>query len=216
MDLIKIRRFTLGLLRQDTPDESSIAYPEDWLNNVINIGYREMQELTGSIESYVSLAVTDGIQYVAVPADFEAVKQLNYKYSGATGSWPLKPLAFQDFDWSWGGKGRPAAYHIRQDRIYLSPIPNNSTDTLDLYYYTIPAEMTLNTDTPTFPASFHHYLGYYAAYCCKLRDRDPQRAEAFKKEWEEGKKELRIRTLYKRQDQEFPQVRDTYQNDGWY
>lgn len=211
MDLISIRRFTLGLLRQDSPEESGIAYPEDWLNSVINIGYREMQELTGSIESYTSLTLTASTRYVAVPADFESVKQLNYVYDGATNGWPLKPLAFQDFDWTWSGEGRPTHYHVRQDRIYMAPIPNSSDDTLDLFYYTIPSELTANTDTPSIPASFHHYLGHYAAYCCKLRDRDPQRAETFKKEWEDGKKELRIRTLYKRQDQEFPQVRDDYQ-----
>jgi len=215
MNLIQIRNFTYGLLRQDNPEANAVSYPEDWVNQCINIGYREAQELSGNLEGYSSLALTAGTRYVAVPSDFEAVKQLNYVYDGASNSYPMRPLPYQEFDWTWSGQGRPTHYHIRQSRIYMVPIPSSSDDTLDLYYYTIPSELSANTDSPSLPASFHHYLGFYAAYCCKLRDRDPQRADNYKREWEAGKKELRTRTLYLRTEQEFGMVRDDYMEDMW-
>lgn len=204
MDLHAIRNYTYMLLG-DSSAEASEYYPAHFIDEFINAGYREIVEASEDLEKNTTLSVTDGTRYVSLPSDFESVKVLLYR------NYELQFKQFQDFDWlSNSGKGTPMFYAIREQKIWLDPIPHETGTHLTLYYYYIPTALSLNADTPTIPSSFHHYLAYYAAGMAKLGKGDMNRGDYFKGIFEQGKKQLRIRATSRRSNQDFFQVRDEY------
>jgi hypothetical protein len=212
VNFLEIRNQAYFLLREDSPGTGDLAYPQECINQAINAGYRELQEFAGNLESQVSIPVSAQVRFVPLPTDFESVKQLNYVYATTTtqSEWPLDYMQFQNFNWITGLLGRPREYTIRQRRIYLNPIPNNSSDFLNLYYFIVAPTLADNQDIPLISPSFHHLLSYYGAFQGKLRSGDVARADYFRKLWEDGKKRFFIRTKHKQTEQVYPQVRNDW------
>lgn len=205
MTLFDIRNLAYMLVGEDgdsTVDHNS----QHIMNTFINTGLKELQTHSGDIETSTSLTVTSGTDYVAVPSDFLREKEILYK------GLPLLYRPFQEFSWTASTRpsGRPWVYNIRQGRIYLDPIPNETGSNLTLYYYADPAALSLDSDSPTIPSAFHHLPAYFAAAHAKLRHGNLNRGSMLLKIFQAGKEELKQHVLYSRTKNELKHVRDEY------
>lgn len=209
MTLKELVNRTYWLLRADTPEAGDLSYPRQFIVSLINDAIKQMQQESGAVVTSATLDITAGTRTASLPSDFEAAKLVLYRFAGSTNDFPLQRWPLQNFAWPIStGSGMPSYYHIENSLIYLDLTPNDSDASIILYYYSIPTDLSLPESEPSFSASYHHYLPYYAASGCKMRDGRIEQAEQFKKLFEEGKRELRRKVqLEGRNNQDFPQVR---------
>ena len=222
MTLKELVNQTYFLLRHDSPEVGDQDYPYSFVVNLINQAAKEMQIESGALVAKATLDLTTGDREVPLPTDFESAKQVNFVFAGSTSEWPMQRWPLQEFAWPISsGTGMPTHYHIEQDTMYIDLSPADGNASITLYYYTISGDLSLPETSPAFSESFHHYLCYFAAYNCKLRDGNTNQAEYFKRLFEDGKRELRRKTqLEARSNQDFAQVRmDCYAPEDrgyWY
>lgn len=123
--------------------------------------------------------VTGQTEY-SLPADFERALMVELELSGTwRRAMPLPGIGSLPISENTSGltynPGDPV-YYIYGGNIGFRPLTFATGDTIKLWYVYTPTELSADTDTPAFPAKYHHLLKY-GAYATYL-DEDDQHAAA--------------------------------------
>lgn len=114
---------------------------------------------------------TTGRSEYDLPSDFEKMIMVNAQYDGQwTRVLPIPlinnvPVLADTSLYTQYTAAQPGFY-IYGDQLGMIPAALNDTDTIKLWYVYTPAELSADSDTPEFPAKYHHIikLGAYANY----------------------------------------------------
>lgn len=153
---------------QGTWDNSQII---SYINEALGLlSHIVRQEATATI----NLSTTTNSY--ALPSDCleDGLRKVAYNATGALGPVPIKPLDLDEFEkllvnppYTIGGIMFSYYYSVWGGNILLSPYPQQSTDTLTLYYYKTLATLSAATDVPAIPSRFHVALVYFALARCQ-------------------------------------------------
>lgn len=189
----------------------SWEFPDAWPTNTVDSysGFHVRLSFSAGLNAATSISevtlTSVGSRFVTLPSDFRSVKMVTYNKE------KIDYVGFQEFDfYSNANSGYPMYYCIRQDRLYLDPIPNLSGGYLQLWYYAIPAELSGDSDSPVIPVDFHRYLSDYATFKAFQVDGLLDQAQLYYQEFKEGSDRLKKEDLYHRSRQMYKQVRQEW------
>jgi hypothetical protein len=86
-------------------------------------------------------------------------------------------------------------YTTPDNKIGLSPVPDESTYTVRYYYYQTNSDMAANTDTPTVPERFHDVIVNRARYYAHMLRSDVQFAQLALRDYTEGLSRMRVELI---------------------
>ena len=86
-------------------------------------------------------------------------------------------------------------YDTPDNKIGLSPVPDESTYTVRYYYYQTTSDMSANTDTPTIPERFHDVIINRARYYAHMLRSDVQFAQLALRDYSEGLSRMRVELI---------------------
>ena len=86
-------------------------------------------------------------------------------------------------------------YSTPDNKIGLSPVPDESTYTVRYYYYQTNADMATNTDTPTIPERFHDVIVNRARYYAHMLRSDVQFSQLALRDYTEGLSRMRVELI---------------------
>ena len=86
-------------------------------------------------------------------------------------------------------------YSTPDNKIGLSPVPDESTYTVRYYYYQTNTDMSTNTDTPTIPERFHDVIVNRARYYTHMLRSDVQFAQLALRDYTEGLSRMRVELI---------------------
>jgi hypothetical protein len=112
-------------------------------------------------------------QDYVVPTDFLILNRLELVTSGSSpneNKYEIPEMTLNQQDLLWETSGQPAVYVMKKNRISLFPIPDESNQTLRLYYSHRVAEMSADGDTPDVPEEYHEYIALLATKDCFIKD----------------------------------------------
>lgn len=128
-------------------------------------------------------ATIAGTQEYEMPSDFEAVSTVNWNVGGTEQKvWPMADANFRmiaikekDTSQQWTN-AFPGYYLLGRATLGLMPIPQNTGETVTVYYQYSPTELIEDDDVPDFPTRYHHIIKFeaYANYL----DQDDEHAAA--------------------------------------
>lgn len=177
MTLAELRTLTLSWLDDTNAGYFTIPQVDVWLNNA----QKEVQKLLLQAgQNYYmgpcqTTLVVNQSDYV-LPQDFVKLHRLEIVISGVPpfeNTCPIAPITLNQQDLVPNQTGRPQFYFLKKNRIVLWPAPDSAL-TLRLYYSPLVADMTLATDIPNVPYSYHEMLAVLATVDGMLKDqRDP-------------------------------------------
>lgn len=86
-------------------------------------------------------------------------------------------------------------YSTPDNKIGLSPVPDESTYTVRYYYYQTNTDMAANTDNPTIPERFHDVIVNRARYYAHMLRSDVQFAQLALRDYTEGLSRMRVELI---------------------
>lgn len=86
-------------------------------------------------------------------------------------------------------------YSTPDNKIGLSPVPDESTYTVRYYYYQTTSDMAANTDTPTVPERFHDVIVNRARYYAHMLRSDVQFSQLALRDYTEGLSRMRVELI---------------------
>jgi hypothetical protein len=86
-------------------------------------------------------------------------------------------------------------YKTPDQKLGLSPVPDESTYIIRYYYYKTVSDMTANTDTPTIPERFHDVIVNRARYYAHMLRSDVQFSQLALRDYTEGLSRMRIELI---------------------
>ncbi len=86
-------------------------------------------------------------------------------------------------------------YSTPDNKIGLSPVPDESTYTVRYYYYQTNTDMAANTDNPTIPERFHDVIVNRARYYTHMLRSDVQFAQLALRDYTEGLSRMRVELI---------------------
>ena len=86
-------------------------------------------------------------------------------------------------------------YSTPDNKIGLSPVPDESTYTVRYYYYQTNTDMATNTDTPTIPERFHDVIVNRARYYTHMLRSDVQFSQLALRDYTEGLSRMRVELI---------------------
>ena len=86
-------------------------------------------------------------------------------------------------------------YETPDNKIGLSPVPDESTYTVRYYYYKTTSDMAVNTDTPTIPERFHDVIINRARYYSHMLRSDVQFSQLALRDYTEGLSRMRVELI---------------------
>lgn len=107
-----------------------------------------------------------------LPADFKQEHRLELVIAGTNPNETtsaLIPITTMQQDLVPSGVGTPAFYEFRKNRIILRPAPDLALPMRLFYSYEVP-DMTLDSDIPDVPDSYHELIALYAAEIGFIKD----------------------------------------------
>lgn len=136
-----------------------------WLNNAQK---RLQNRLIKAGENYYNklvhtTLVVDQREYV-LPDNFKDLMRLEVVISGTAPNEsvsPLRKITLSQKDLVLGGRGTPLWYNFRRNRLVLLPAPDTALTMRMEYAYQV-ADMTLDSDIPDVPESYHELLALLA------------------------------------------------------
>lgn len=162
--------------------------------------YQAEQELVsespGIVESYLAgITLTQGTRQYAFPTNARVIKRIEYvNLSGIANK--LEPITFREDDAltlvnvASTTQGTPQFYEIYNYNIYLRPVPDTTSTTINVYSYNEPIVPT-NSSTLEIPTVFHMDLVDYVVFQMYLKDKNLEMAQAYAEKWESAK--LRVK-----------------------
>ncbi len=133
-----------------------------------------------------------------LPDDFARLIEVNLVND--TNDWtPLYPMTLRHFDDAPVVYGTPSSYVVAGATLYLYPYPD-STVTVELNYYRLPADMTDDGDLSEIPVQYQHLLVRYALSRAYEREDDFSAAEYMRNQFEAGVQKLRGEAQYDTHD----------------
>lgn len=144
-----------------------------WLNNA----QKEVQKrlIKAGDNYYVKCVQTTLVvnqnDYV-LPEDFKKENRLEVVISGTVPNESVNaitPITLNQQDLVVTGVGTPQWYYFKRNRIVVIPAPDTALP-LRLYYSYLVADMTLDTDVPDVPESYHELIALLACQDGFLKD----------------------------------------------
>lgn len=159
-------------------DEELLGYLHD--------GCMEINQEAKLIErTYTTSSVANQQEY-DYPGDTIAIKRLTYNGK------KLEQITMRDddlitgFNQSTTDTGTPSFYYIWNDTISLRPIPSANGDTIKVWSFNEPAEIS-SSSTIEIPTQYHKDLVYYIVMEMATKDKQFNHAETFERKWERAK-----------------------------
>ena len=90
-------------------------------------------------------------------------------------------------------------YKTPDQKLGLSPVPDESTYTVRYYYYKTVSDMTANTDTPTIPERFHDVIVNRSRYYTHMLRSDVQFSQLALRDYTEGLSRMRIELINRKE-----------------
>lgn len=172
MNRLELRTLMLSWL-----DDANAGYfTEPQCNVFLNNAQKTVQKrLIKAGQNYYTICVSTTLvvgQYSYVlPLNFKKLHRLSI-VQGVSPNATETPLAFittNQKDFFPTGTGFPRAYTIRRNRLYLATAPDSTYTMKMIYSYEVP-DMTLDTDQPDVPPSYHELIALHAAEDGFLKD----------------------------------------------
>ncbi|MDK2902077.1 MAG: hypothetical protein PWR14_981 [Thermosediminibacterales bacterium] len=174
---------TLSQLKTDVKAlVDDIDIPDNWLLSWLNQGLSDLTPVLRIGERAVADIISNKADY-ALPTDFYQINHVRL----LSENFPLPSLTSEDFT----SKG----YKIFGRTLLLQPVPRKD-DTIEIWYYRVPATLASDNDVPEIPEPFQHLLVWYAGslYEVYRRDVDIEQAVYYPR-YLEGKAALNNYTL---------------------
>lgn len=153
---------------------------ENWVNEAQFQIAREVE--APEFQSTETLKLEQGEWKYPLPADFLRMQDIYYPELVAR----LRPLDLQQYDMSAPARfeGPPEMYTLYQNKLWLFPTPNNSTDTLEVRYIKNAPPLMVEADVPLLNKNYLHLLVQYAVTRAFEAEDDTEAAQAHKARWE--------------------------------
>ena len=90
-------------------------------------------------------------------------------------------------------------YYTPDQKIGLSPVPDESTYTVRYYYYQTTTDMSANADTPIIPERFHDVIVNRARYYAHMLRSDVQFAQLAQRDYTEGLSRMRVELINRKE-----------------
>lgn len=137
-------------------DESGVQIIDSDVIRWVNMAQREIISKTHFLKATASSMVVSGQQTYTLPADIvdiEAVQVGNFvlqrtTFSDAVGTMQMSAM----------NSGSPVYYWEYAGSINFFPVPNNSTDTLTIYYACVPIQVTTASNLLSIPDRYFEPL----------------------------------------------------------
>lgn len=166
-------------------------FADDELYGLIYEAQLDIQQDTKIAESTdSSITTVDGTRTYAFPTNWISLKRV--EYNGI----PLFKIDFDEDDQITGsrpdttGKGTPTSYFVWNETIYLRPVPDDA-QTLKLYGYKQPADVTSGTDTLLLPEMFHYILIDYVTAEMAFKDNNNPVGSYYSTKYQRGVERIR-------------------------
>lgn len=173
MNLLQLKTLVVSYL-----DDRSYGYfTEDQVTVFLNNAQKEVQKklIKMGDNYYTRFVQTNTVpnqsRYV-LPQDFKKLHRLEMMTSGTVPNesvQSLTPMTINQQDLISRGTGQPLYYFIEKNQLVLFPTPDSS-QTLRLVYSYQVTDMSLDSDTPDIPDSYHEFLALLAAQDGFLKD----------------------------------------------
>lgn len=203
-------------------DESGVQLTDDDILRYINEGQRQIvMQNEGLLEKIsTSNSVKDQASYT-IPTDLLILRSVSYKSSSDLSYYPLKGLAYQQFNeyidgWDGTTYGTATPYVFTQfaGNIILFPTPDSSvTNGIKIFYNRTPVDVTSTSDTPDLPLLYHDALVKQCLALAYEMDEDWDAAQVKAKQLDEDVALLRGREEWKQQER-YPMITPTA-DDMW-
>ena len=149
---------------QNRADDSSIGSTE--LDRWVNLGIKQWASRTdwpSLVEVDSSTTTTASTAEYSLPTDFK--KMLSVRVSDAAGGTEVNSTEFSYVPYKLKNMSTAGNwYYLNPDDAKVGLIPTPATSGLTIYmkYYEIPADLTLTSDEPPFPESYHELCVFFA------------------------------------------------------
>ena len=173
-----MNRGQLRALTQQFLDDTLGGYFSDdivniWLNNAANETQKRL--INAGQFHYLKCVQTQlvvGQREYVLPQDFKVLHRIELVFSGSgveETTYVLVPMILNQKDYMPTGQGSVSGYFFKGNRIVLYPAPD-SIKTIRLYYSYLLTNMSLDTDIPDVPESYHELIALYAAQDGFIKD----------------------------------------------
>ncbi len=136
----------------------------------LNLGYYDfvLRELWPFREVTGTLSTVAGTQEYVLSSNFsdmDAQNILDVALQGTTNRklayWPFSQLRAANPDFDLVGTSVPDRYYLKAGKIGFYPAPND-VYSVAIDYYSVPTEMSADSDTPALPIAYREALNQYA------------------------------------------------------
>ncbi len=143
-------------------DEAGAQVEDEDIFRWINDAQKDIARSAGLLQVTANTTVASGVGDYPLPASILTLRSV--RYDGVV----LNSLSINqaetlisNYDQGSAGTGTPANYWVWGGRIYLHPIPDNSTKVLKMFYVREPAEVTGPSAALELPVQFHPRIVEY-------------------------------------------------------
>lgn len=152
-------------------------FTEPQVEVFINNATKEVQKrLIKAGQNYYNIPVQTTLvvnqnDYV-LPDDFKKLHRLEVVISGSCPNESVQeilPITTNQQDLVPTGVGTPLCYYFKKSRLVLKPAPDTALTMRMIYSYLV-QDMTLDTDTPDVPESYHELIALLAAQDGFIKD----------------------------------------------
>lgn len=161
--------------------ENDTNWSDEEIMELLTHRCNEVLGYIGLIEDISSSTSTAGTQVVAYPSDAVSIRQVNYKGQR------LKRITFQQWEYYKNDtttvSGLPTMYTIWENQIYLIPVPVNTSDAIDVYYYRSHAYIDDVNDTIDIPSVLHPHLVHGVLADMYAKDLNVQLTQFYEDKW---------------------------------
>lgn len=173
MNLLQLRTETLA--HGFDPNQYGTRINQ-YLNDAQNLVARRVDYYVDETTSLFS--TTSGTDTYAWPTGLARIRSLfdtNRRVE-------LEYVSVRAMDASPNSSGAPIYYAVVTSAVRLYPVPDGIYP-LEMRYWTLPATLVGDTDTPTIPADWHHMLWEYAVAQCYWADDDSTMGQSWEQKF---------------------------------
>lgn len=166
------------------------------INSYLNEGAKVLVAETQPLQSFFQKALVSGQQEYVLPADFD--EEFTVQIHDGVNNYDVYPIHSSEAQQSNAWSGRPTYFYLRKDVasrydqdtttsnitetslglgpnagrsvIGFTPIPDSSSYTLNLFYFSKHFQMVNDSDVSPVDVTFHRAMIAYAAALCKQKD----------------------------------------------
>ncbi len=199
----------LGARRKYNAVSDSFFSDDELLGHIYEACLEMAQECLVIERTYSTTSVASQQEY-DYPGDTIAIKRMTY--NGVK----LDPIDMRDDDAITGlnqsttSTGTPQFYYIWNDVIALRPIPSADGDTIKVWTYNEPAEVT-TTSVLEIPTLFHKDIEKFVLKEMAYKDKQFEHGDRFDTKWETAKRKAKAWAKKKKRGDGFASVKSEEQ-----